>query len=285
MIKKKYKEKSDRRKDVEGMIKMKKLWKTVTALTMLTTMLAVTGCAKVPANKVNSIDDLPKKTIGVQQGTTGDIYSSDYEKQGSKIERYNKGADAIQALKQGKVDCVIIDNEPAKVFVSKNNDLKILSDPFVTEDYAISVSKKNTELKDKINKALGELKADGTLQKIIDNYIGENTGKSPYTSPANVDRSNGTLTMATNAEFPPYEYNENNKIVGIDADVAQAICDKLGMTLKIDDMSFDSIITAVQAGKADVGIAGMTVTKDRLKNIDFTDSYTTATQVIIVRKK
>ena len=90
--------------------------------------------------------------------------------------------------------------------------------------------------------------------------------------------------MATNAAFEPYEYYENNTIVGLDVDMAQAIADKLGMELKVEDMEFDSIITAVQSGKADIGVAGMTVTEDRLKNVDFTDSYTTATQVIIVRK-
>ena len=90
--------------------------------------------------------------------------------------------------------------------------------------------------------------------------------------------------MATNAAFEPYEYVEGENIVGIDVDIAQAICDKLGYELVIEDMEFDSIINAVQSGKADIGVAGMTVTEDRLKNIDFTDSYTTATQVIIVRK-
>ena len=94
----------------------------------------------------------------------------------------------------------------------------------------------------------------------------------------------GKLVMCTNAEFPPYEYHDNNTIVGIDADMAQAVCDILGYELEISDMEFASIINAVQTGKADVGVAGMTITEDRLKNIDFTDPYTTATQVIIVRK-
>lgn len=120
----------------------------------------------------------------------------------------------------------------------------------------------------------------------MNNYIGDSTkGKTPYTSPDNVDRSNGTLVMATNAAFEPYEYYENNTIVGIDIDMAQALCDILGMELKVEDMEFDSIISAVQSGKADIGVAGMTVTEDRLLSIDFTDPYTTGTQVIIVRKK
>lgn len=199
------------------------------------------------------------------------------------IERFSKGADAVIALKQGKLDCVVIDSEPAKAFAAKNPELKILDTPYALEDYAMCISKENTELKDKINAALKTLKDDGTLDNIIKNYIGDETrGTLPYTSPENVDRSNGTLVMATNAFFEPYEYYENEKIVGIDADMAQAICDILGMELRIDDMEFDSIITAVKSGKADIGVAGMTVTEERLANIDFTDSYTTATQVIIV---
>jgi polar amino acid transport system substrate-binding protein len=91
--------------------------------------------------------------------------------------------------------------------------------------------------------------------------------------------------MATNAAFEPYEYVENGKIVGLDCDLAQAIADILKMELVIEDMEFDTIITAVESGKADIGVAGMTVTEDRLLSIDFTDSYTTATQVIIVRVK
>lgn len=93
-----------------------------------------------------------------------------------------------------------------------------------------------------------------------------------------------TLVMATNAEFPPYEYYEGDKIVGIDVDIAQAIAKELGMKLKVEDMSFDSIIAAVSGGKAQIGAAGMTVTEERLQNVDFTDTYATGTQVIIVKE-
>lgn len=93
-----------------------------------------------------------------------------------------------------------------------------------------------------------------------------------------------TLVMATNAEFPPYEFYEGKEVVGIDADIMAAVAEELGMKLEIEDMAFDSIITAVSSGKADVGAAGMTVTEDRLENVDFTDTYATATQVIIVKE-
>ncbi len=233
---------------------------------------------------VTSKDDLPGKKIGVQTGTTGDILATDLESEGTTVERFNKGVDAVMSLKQGKLDCVIIDNEPAKVFVSENDDLKILDEPFEEEDYAICVSKDNTELKDKINKALKELEEDGTLEEIMSHWIGDDADQASYGSADDVDRSNGTLVMATNAEFPPYESLDGEDVVGIDADIAHAIADKLGMELKIDNMEFDSIIMAVTSGKADMGVAGMTVTEDRLENVDFTDSYATAKQVIIVKK-
>lgn len=98
------------------------------------------------------------------------------------------------------------------------------------------------------------------------------------------DSAKETLVMATNAEFPPYEFYEGKDVVGIDADIAAAIAEEMGMELKIEDMAFDSIITAVSSGKADIGAAGMTVTEDRLANVDFTDTYATATQVIIVKE-
>lgn len=98
------------------------------------------------------------------------------------------------------------------------------------------------------------------------------------------ESTGGTLVMATNAEFPPYEYYEGGEIVGIDADIARAIAEDMGMELKIEDMAFDSIIAAVQSGKADFGAAGMTVTEDRLASVNFSDTYAEAKQVIIIKE-
>ncbi len=128
-------------------------------------------------SSITSVDDLfaegANHTIGVQLSTTGDLYCTwDIEDEGlGTVERYNKGADAVMALTSGKVDCVVIDNEPAKVFVQNNEGLKILETEYITEDYAIAVAKDNTELMDKIETALTELIADGTVQSIIDKYI------------------------------------------------------------------------------------------------------------------
>ena len=119
---------------------------------------------------IATIDDLAEKMIGVQSGTTGDIYCTDDFGQ-EHVKQYNNGALAVAALMNGQVDCVVIDNEPAKSFVKANEGLKILETEYAVEDYAAAISKDNTELKDKFNKALAELKADGTVAKIIAKYI------------------------------------------------------------------------------------------------------------------
>lgn len=105
----------------------------------------------------------------------------------------------------------------------------------------------------------------------------ENEGASEFTT-----ATEGVLTMATNAEFPPYEYYEGNTVTGIDVEIAQAIAERLGLTLQVEDMEFDSVISAVQGGKVDIGMAGMTVTEERLEEVSFTESYATGVQVIIV---
>lgn len=119
---------------------------------------------------IESPDDLEGKMIGVQESTTGHIYcSDDYGEE--NVQAYTTGTNAVEALVKGKVDCVVIDNEPAKAFVEANEGLKILDTEYVTEEYAIAVAKDNDELLEKINKALDEMKADGTLDKIINKYI------------------------------------------------------------------------------------------------------------------
>ena len=119
--------------------------------------------------EITTPDDLEGKTIGVQLGTTGDIYASDIAD--ATVEQYNKGFEAVQSLLQNKIDAVIIDGEPAKVFVDQNEGLKILDEAFTVEEYAICVKKGNTELLENINAAIVELKENGELQAIVDKYI------------------------------------------------------------------------------------------------------------------
>ena len=142
-----------------------------------------TGVQVVIVNEgsaITSVDDLfaegANHVIGVQRNTTGDLYSTwDLEDAGlATIDRYSKGADAVQALLTGKVDCVVIDNEPAKAFVAENPGLVILDTEYAVEDYAAAMNKGNEALYNAVNAALQELIADGTVQAIVDKYINNN---------------------------------------------------------------------------------------------------------------
>ena len=123
---------------------------------------------------ITSVDDLLAEgaayKAGVQMNTTGDIYASD-DMGDDRVVRFNSGADAVMALKNGKVDCVIIDNEPAKAYVESTTGLKLLDTKYAEEEYAICVSKNNVELLGKVSAALQDLIAEGTVQAIVDKYI------------------------------------------------------------------------------------------------------------------
>ena len=124
-------------------------------------------------DKVKTKEDLKGAAVGVQMGTTGDIYvTGDFGEE--SVKRYSKGNDAVAALSAGIIDAVVIDNEPAKNYVEANDGLKVLDTSYADEEYAIAIRKDNTDLKDKINAALAELKADGTLDSIVAKYIPEN---------------------------------------------------------------------------------------------------------------
>lgn len=124
---------------------------------------------------IASIDDMTGKMIGVQRGTTGDLYCSASVEDGGfgeeNVTPYDNGLTAVQALMNGQVDCVVIDNAPAQEFVAANPGLKILDTEYANEEYAIGVAKGNAQLLDAINGALEELQADGTVQSIVDKYI------------------------------------------------------------------------------------------------------------------
>ncbi len=157
--------------------------------------------------------------------------------------------------------------------------LKILDTEYTNENYAICIAKENTELLDKVNAALDTLQENGTAQAIIDKYISDVPNDLQFQQDV---EGKEELHMATNAFFPPYEYYENDTVVGIDPEMAAAIADVLDMKLVIDDMDFDAILPAVTSGKADIGMAGMTVTPDREESVNFSKPYANGILSVIV---
>lgn len=126
--------------------------------------------------------------------------------------------------------------------------------------------------------------ADTAVETVADTTVADTTAADTTVAETEAEVVDNVIIMATNAYFQPYEYYDGDKIVGIDAEIAAAIAEKLGMTLEISDMEFGSIITAVMEGKADFGMAGMTVTEERLQSINFSSSYANGVQSIIVKE-
>ncbi len=275
---------------------MKRLSYILGVLSLCLGILAFSSCGGRNADEkkaIRHLKDLKGAVIGVQLGTTSDVLASDLEhkEEGTKVERFTKSADAIQALTQGKIDCMVEDEQPAKAFLHLNPSLKILPDVFGHSELAICVAKGNEDLLMQINAAIETLRKTGVIDSIVRRHIDRNIAVAYQSKLDASTQKNGEKTtrpklrFSTNAAFEPFEYYEDGKIVGIDIDIARAISDELGMELEMVDMEFDAIITSVQTGKADAGIAGITVTEERKKNVNFTNTYTDVKQVVIVNGK
>lgn len=242
-------------------------------------LLFLTGCGGL--GPILSSKDLNNRNIGVQTGTTGSTLASDID--GANVEEYPTAAECVDALRSKQIDAVVVDYETALRFIAQYPDIHMLNEDFADERYAIAIQLGNTRLRSQINGALRTLTEDGTLAAIKANYEGDEQGLHPYYPKTDVPRDNGILIMATNAEFPPYEYKEGNVICGFDIDMMNAVCDLLGYELQIEDMAFESIIPQVMVGSVDVGVAGLSITEEREKNVLFSDFYATTHQVILVR--
>lgn len=159
--------------------------------------------------------------------------------------------------------------------------VKVVDIELSSEEYAFGVDKKQPELKEKCNELLKEMKSSGELEEISNHFFGD--GEPVAITSAKQDNSKDQLVVATNAEFAPFEYKEGDKFYGIDMEIAKLLADKLGKELVIVDMAFDAVLLSVQQQKADIGMAGLTVTEERAKQVDFSDPYYNAAQKIICK--
>ncbi len=159
--------------------------------------------------------------------------------------------------------------------------VKVIDVNLSDEVYALGVNKDDAELLTAANEFIAKIKSDGTFDKICNNYFGD--GEPVGVTSAVEDASKDQLVVATNAEFEPFEYKKGEQFYGIDMEVVKALADSLGKELVIKDMNFDAVITTVQQGKADVAAAGLTVNESRAAQVNFTESYYSASQQLIVK--
>ena len=258
---------------------MKKILVLLLALGLI---FAFAACAD-EGIEVNTPSDLETRNvrIGVQLGTTGHTFA-DENFTNAIVMPYDTNSDAVLALLSGDVDALIMDMEPARNFVARNEGQIRMLDELLTQEYYGISFQLGSPYVAKFDAAINTLRESGMLYNLIDYWVNEDPGASRYVSPPGTTHPNGRLLMGTNADFPPFEFWEYNEIVGLDPDIAQAIGDILGYEIEIVDMGFAAIILAVQTGTVDFGMAGMTVNEERLQQVDFTQGYFLSGQSIIV---
>ncbi|MGN0529379.1 MAG: transporter substrate-binding domain-containing protein [Eubacterium sp.] len=159
--------------------------------------------------------------------------------------------------------------------------VKVIDIALSDEEYAFGVDKNQPELKDAANELIAEIKENGKLDEICNNYFGDGTATG--VTSAKEDKTKDQLVVATNAEFEPFEFKKGDKFYGIDMEIAQLLADKLGKELVIKDMKFDAVLLSVQQQKCDIGMAGLTVSEERKEQVDFTESYYVASQKLVVK--
>lgn len=234
--------------------------------------------------KITGAEDLVGAKIAVQEGTTGDVYVTD-EIEGAVISRFKRVVDAGMDLKNGKVDAVVVDDQVAKDLVAEIDGLEILPDILTEEEYAIAIGKGDTELVDAANAAIAQMNGDGTIDTIRKAYIDKDEAALAELAAKEAPAGAEKLVMGTNAEFAPFEFvDDNGEIAGYDIEIAKEIARSMGRELVIENMDFDALIAALSSGKVDMVIAGMTVDEERKQEVDFSDVYYQASQVIIVQK-
>lgn len=278
---------------------MKRMNKLILLLLSLALLIAVAGCApaatttestastttkatttEVERIKIKDVGDLKFKIIGVQLGTTGDTIASDTQYRAKDVERFNKYVDAITSLKQKKIDCIIMDRDTAESYIKANDDLGIVDVGFEPEQYAVAVKKGNTDLLAVVNEVIAEMKADGSLAASLEAHADQKGAAPDY----NTGAAGGKLVVGTEPGFPPYEYMSGENVIGTDMDIMAKVAKKLDKELVIENLEFGGLIAAVQQGKIDAIAAGFSINEERKTNVDFSDFYVDASQVVVVRK-
>lgn len=244
------------------------------------------------SSAIASVDDLGGLIVGAQDGTTGETYANE-ETDASEVRGFPEGPDAIAALRTGQVDAVIIDQPVAADAVDKQGGFEIVEEITTDELYGYAISEDNPGLRSEVNTALQELKDDGTLTELYQQYFSTDppdtvlNGTNELAEPVPEGETptlieEGILTVGTDTPFPPFEIGQPPDITGYDIDVLNAVAEKIGLTPEYTDTSFDTIFRDVQAGTYDAAAAASTITPGRENAVDFSDPYYEAQQALLV---
>jgi polar amino acid transport system substrate-binding protein len=245
--------------------------------------------------------DLAGKKVGVELGTTQEKTAKALKD--VQVVALNRPGSIIQDLKSKRLDAAILEDTVAKGYVAKNPELIYEPIPTTSEEAGSAIAfPKNSPLVNSFNQVLREMKQNGELQKLVTKWFGSDGEKvssyQPNNNVANAattsnitvaqnQNSGRKLIMVTSADYPPYEFRKTgsgDEIIGFDVDIAKYITRELGYELEIRDTDFSGIIPALQSGRANFAMAGMTPTPERLKNVDFSEIYYEAKNTIVAKK-
>ncbi len=253
---------------------MKKLITLVLSLALaLTACIGLTACGGEEDKNVK---------IGVQEGTTSLMYAECLK--GTTVSSYETFPLAADAMKNGNVDYVMCDKATATSICNTMTGVKYIDIALSTEYYAIAMDKAQPELNASINEVLANKSAE--IQAIIDKYMAGDEENYVGVSKGTKDSSKAAqqLVVATNAEFPPWEYVDGEKYYGIDMEIAKILADELGLELVIDDMAFASVVSSVGTNGVDIAMSGITITNERKEIVNFSTSYYTESIVLLCKE-
>ncbi len=233
----------------------------------------------------SSLDELSKARIGIQTGTNfGDIVKERLPE--SELSWYNTQPDLIMALETNKIDAFPVDEPVMRYIMGENDNLTYIPEYLDSFEFAYGFPKnqKGEELCKKFNAYLSEKAADGTLKEMEDKWFGSDESLKDIKDISSLPATNGTLVMATEAAYVPFEYVRGSTVVGYDIEVAIGFCEAYGYGLEIVNMSFDAVLPAVQSGKCDFAGSGLTITPERAESVLFSEPNYKGGVVLAVKK-
>ncbi|MGQ7334942.1 ABC transporter substrate-binding protein/permease [Streptococcus suis] len=253
--------------------------------------------ATTKANKISSYEDLKGKTVGVKNGTAAQTFLEENKnKYGFSIKTFDTGDLMYNSLATGSVNAVMDDEAVIQYAIQQGQDLSldIPGEPIGSFGFSVKKGSKYEYLVDDFNKALAEMKEDGTYETIMNKWFGssDSSESTDYSSRLNLTGSvtakatpvKSSYTIVADSSFAPFEYqDESGKYVGIDMELIKAIAEQQGFTITIQNPGFDAALNAVQAGQADAVIAGMSITDARKKIFDFSDAYYSSNILLAVK--
>ncbi|MBP9623386.1 MAG: ABC transporter substrate-binding protein/permease [Streptococcus sp.] len=253
--------------------------------------------ATTKANKISSYEDLKGKTVGVKNGTAAQTFLEENKnKYGFSIKTFDTGDLMYNSLATGSINAVMDDEAVIQYAIQQGQDLSldIPGEPIGSFGFSVKKGSKYEYLVDDFNKALAEMKEDGTYETIMNKWFGssDSSESTDYSSRLNLTGSvtakatpvKSSYTIVSDSSFAPFEYqDESGKYVGIDMELIKAIAEQQGFTITIQNPGFDAALNAVQAGQADAVIAGMSITDARKKIFDFSDAYYSSNILLAVK--